>query len=145
MKVIFLDFNGVLDTFENMNEVDPTNLNILKEIIRETNAKIVISSSIKNSYFYCGKHNSTMKYFMKVLEENGIEIYGLTPWLEKRELEIKKYLEEHPEIEDYCIIDDDYYFESMKEHMIKLDHQWLGTNGLQDINKDNIIKILKRN
>ena len=44
MKVIFLDFNGVLDTYDNMDEINPDNLNRLKHIVDETNSKIVISS-----------------------------------------------------------------------------------------------------
>lgn len=144
MKVIFLDFNGVLDTYKNMNVVDSDNLAILKEVIEETGAKLVISSSIKNTYFYCGYHNKVMEHLIDVLTENNIKIYGLTPWLEKREDEIKTYLKNNPDISEYCIIDDDYYFESMKEHMIKLKHQWLGGNGLKDIDKNQIIKILKR-
>lgn len=47
MKVIFLDFNGVLDTYENMDEINPDNLQRLKHIANETEAKIVISSSSK--------------------------------------------------------------------------------------------------
>ena len=57
MKIIFLDFNGVLDTYDNMNEIDQNNLKRLKYIIDKTNAKVVISSSIKNSYYYTGSFN----------------------------------------------------------------------------------------
>lgn len=144
MKVIFLDFNGVLDNSKKFNIVDEENLSILKEVIEVTGAKVVISSSTKNTYFYCGQHNRVMKYLIDVLTENNIEIYGMTPWLEKREDEIKTYLKNNPDIEEYCIIDDDYYFESMKEHMVKLKEQLLGGNGLKDIDKNQIIKILKR-
>ena len=144
MKVIFLDFNGVLDTYENMCEVDAENLNILKEVIDETGAKVVISSSIKNTYFYAGHHNKVMEYLIDVLTKNNIEIYGLTPWLKNREKEIQNYLKNNPDISEYCIIDDDFYFESMKEHMVKLKHQLLGGNGLKEIDKSQIIKILKR-
>ena len=144
MKVIFLDFNGVLDNSENYNIVDEENLNILKEIIDETGAKVVVSSSIKNTYFYAGHHNRVMEYLIDVLTENNIEIYGLTPWLKNREKEIQDYLEKNPDISEYCIIDDDFYFESMKEHMVKLKHQLLGGNGLKEIDKNQIIKILKR-
>lgn len=144
MKVIFLDFNGVLDNSENFNIVDPDNLAILKEVIDETGAKVVISSSIKNTYFYAGHHNRVMEYLIDVLTENNIEISGLTPWLKNREKEIQDYLENNQDVEEYCILDDDYFFESMKEHMVKLKHQLLGGNGLKEIDKNQIIKILKR-
>ena len=45
MKVVFLDFNGVLDTYENMDVVDPDNLNRLKKIIDETGSKVVLTTS----------------------------------------------------------------------------------------------------
>ncbi len=54
MNVIFLNFNGVLDTYENMDEINRGNLQRLKHIVDETNAKVVISSFLKNSYYYTG-------------------------------------------------------------------------------------------
>lgn len=48
MKLLFLDYNGVLYTSINMNEIDYLNLQRLKIIIEETGAKIVLTSSIKN-------------------------------------------------------------------------------------------------
>lgn len=144
MKVIFLDFNGVLDTYDKFDVIDQTNLSILIDIINQTNAKIVISSSIKRTYLYLGRHGKAMNYLIETLTDNNIDIYGITPNLENREMEIKEYLKEHPEIENYCILDDDYFFDSMKEHMIKLKSQQLGGNGLKEINKDKIIKILKK-
>ena len=32
MKVVFLDFNGVLDTYDEMDVIDKSNLNRLKKI-----------------------------------------------------------------------------------------------------------------
>lgn len=52
MKVVFLDYNGVLDTSVNMDEVDYLNLQRLKKIIKETGAKIVLTSSIKKFLLY---------------------------------------------------------------------------------------------
>lgn len=144
MKIIFLDFNGVLDTYQKMDVIDPANLSILIDIVKETNAKIVISSSIKNTFYLLKRPSKILNYLLSVLKENNIEVYGLTPYLDNREDEIITYLNEHPEIKDYCILDDDYFFESMKEHMIKLKEQLYGGNGLKDIEKEYIIKILKK-
>ena len=144
MKIIFLDFNGVLDTYQKMDVIDPANLSILIDIVKETNAKIVISSSIKNTFYLLKRPSKILNYLLSVLKENNIEVYGLTPYLDNREDEIITYLNEHPEIKDYCILDDDYFFESMKEHMVKLKEQLYGGNGLKDIEKEYIIKILKK-
>lgn len=54
MNVIFWDFNGVLDTYENIDKINKENLQRLKYIVDETNAKVVISSFLKNSYYYTG-------------------------------------------------------------------------------------------
>lgn len=143
MKVIFLDFNGVLDTSEKMDIVDMDNLRILREIVDRMNAKIVISSSIKNAYYYAGKHSKIMNYLLETLINYGVEIYGITPRKETREEEIQEYLLKHKEIDDYLIIDDDYFFESMKEHMVKLIPQECGGNGLKGMKKKELKRVLE--
>ena len=45
MKVVFLDFNGVLDTSDNFDEINETNLYILVDAINLTDSKVVITSS----------------------------------------------------------------------------------------------------
>jgi len=141
MKVIFLDFNGVLDTCQQMDVIDMDNLAILGEIVDAMGAKIVVSSSIKNAYYYAGRHSEIMNYLMETLINYGIDIYGITPWKETREKEIQEYLKKHNEIEDYLIIDDDYFFESMKEHMVKLSSQLFGGNGLKGMKKKELKKV----
>lgn len=143
MKVIFLDFNGVLDTAHKMDIIDMDNLFILGELVDKMDAKIVISSSIKNTYYYAGYHKKVMNCLMDTLINYGLEIYGITPYKETREEEIQEYLKMHSEITDYLIIDDDYYFESMKEHMVKLVPQGDGGNGLKDLKKRELKRIFK--
>ncbi len=55
MKVIFLDFNGILDTWCEMDVINYDNLQRLKRIVNETDSKIVISSSIKTGYVNSGR------------------------------------------------------------------------------------------
>ena len=144
MKTIFLDFNGVLDTYNKLDIIDEENLKILREVVEETKANVVITSSIKNLYFYTGKHNKIMRYLLETLKENNIRVTGITKKRNKREEEIIEYLDNHPEINHYCIIDDEYDFKSMKDHMIKLKEQQYGGNGLKEINKKEIIKTLNK-
>lgn len=145
MKVIFLDFNGVLDTNIKMNEIDYDNLQRLKYIVAETGAKIVISSSIKNSYYLTGVYSQMLQKVLFRLVSEGLDVIGLTPYLENRELEISTYLSEHSEIENYCILDDDYDMESMKEHMVKLPPQIMeGQVGLDNYYMEKAIDILGR-
>lgn len=143
MKVIFLDFNGVLDTYERMDEINFDNLERLKFIINKTKAKIVISSSLKNSFFYTGHFNKHLQSIIERLEQAGIEVIGITPQADTREDEIKLYLSQHQEIENFCILDDDYEMESLKDHLVKLPSQMQkGQMGLDDVHMNMAINIL---
>ncbi len=133
MKVIFLDLDGVV------NDADSHGLLIkeeyveeLKKLIVATHAKVVITSRqrdnalIKNSSdlegSYCYNH------YIKPLLEMGVEVYGYTPRIKcekeekERELEIEKYLEAHPEIEEYVIIEDDYVMERLYDHQVFIEY-----------------------
>lgn len=132
MKVIFLDFNGVLDTYDNFDEIDQQNLYKLVDAANLTDSKIVITSSNKDTFYRTGKHNKIMQKLFDELYNYNVEVLGYTKKLNSREEEILEYLKSHPEITHYCILDDDYIFESMKEHQIKLTSQMEGGNGLQE-------------
>lgn len=143
MKVIFLDFNGVLDTYDNMDEINPQNLNRLKHIVDECNAKVVISSSLKNSYYKTGQFSKKLTQIVKELQEVGIKIIGITPQANNRQEEIELYLENHPEVQQFCILDDDYEMERLNEHLVKLpSQQEEGQLGLDDVHMNMAIKIL---
>lgn len=143
MKAIFLDFNGVLDTNANMDEINPDNLQRLKHIVDETGAKIVISSSLKRSYYYTGRFSKLLLEIIKRVTEEGMEVIGITPNATTREEEIQMYLNNHPEIENFCIIDDDYDMGSFKSHMVKLPCQIeIGQMGLDDVHMNMAIEIL---
>ena len=106
MNIVFLDINGVLDTNEKMDEINSDNLNRLKHIVDTTNSKIVISSSLKNSYYYTGHLSKHLLKIINEIKDAGIEIIGITPKCNSRVYEIMTYLREHPEIENYCILDE---------------------------------------
>lgn len=101
------------------------NLNRLKYIVDMTKTKVVISSSLKNSYYYTGKFSDKLKEVITLIEINGIEVIGITPKARSREEEIQKYLDEHPEIDNFVIIDDDYEMDMFKEHLVKLPSQMI--------------------
>lgn len=143
MKVIFLDFNGVLDTYDNFDVIDTLNLYILVDAINLTDSKVVITSSNKDSFYRTGKYNQIMQYLINTLREHNVEVLGITKKLNTREEEIIDYLKSHPEITHYCILDDDYFFESMSEHQIKLTSQNEGGNGLQETTTYEIVRKLQ--
>ena len=146
MKVIFLDFNGILDTYDNMDVIDSDNLNRLKRIVLETGAKVVISSSNKNNYWRSGQIRGILKYMIDSLVEVGIEVVGLVPMMDSREDEINAYLTMHPEIDSFVILDDDYEMPSLNDNLIKLPCQMIGPEqtGLEDCHVETAINILKK-
>ena len=125
MKVIFLDFDGVINNWNHFEGVDFKNVKFLLKIIEITGAKVVATSSKKYSF----QRNPEIDYrqtsfyeIVRILHENGVIISDITPYVNaNRELEIIEYLRYHPEIEQFLILDDDSVIKSLKEHQVFLD------------------------
>jgi hypothetical protein len=152
MKVIFLDIDGVLNHEQHYkwlmetdeptllqrtypySEINPKSCQLLNDIIKETGAEIVVSSSWRLD----GENrlNSLFKHF-------GLpRIYSTTPCLNTaRGIEIDAWLAAHLEVDTYVILDDD---EDMNKHQLPY---FIKTNpygdGLNKEVKDKAIKILK--
>lgn len=166
MNVIFLDFDGVLDTvhFNSYEDVEKR-IAVLAQICNEYNCKVVIEAAAKDAI-----DEETMEingkwvnFIFSLFEKYGIECIGRTPNVEKKytetssmpmwkEDEIRLYLFRHPEIEHYCVIDDD----DLKPHdsdLNKVRDHLLTTidysdnpeeEGLLETHKEEIGKILKK-
>ena len=164
MKIIFLDIDGVLNTrnymiknhervvrfysdykemYKNnfnlhvdrlMLDIDYEKLNILRDIVEKTNAKIVIISSWKSLGVY--------DEVAKRLIEMGIPIIGKTDdGLDGRGHGIYRYLNTHNVI-DYVILDDDIfsdYDENLLRHLVKTSFY---TDGLTDKHAKKLIKMM---
>lgn len=117
MKVIFLDFDGVITTYYSHWNIDIEKLKLLDEIIQQTDAKIVVSSSwkhgsenvedFKNRIYNkrCSKNIKTQTPFEKFVNQ----IYDITDsngaW---RGDEVQRWVDNHKEeLESYVILDDD--------------------------------------
>lgn len=107
MKVIFLDIDGVLNNKETMQRhrgfigIDPYLVAIFNRIILATDAKIVLSSTWRLE-----------KVFQDEVRKQVWDFIDITPRLpnEKRGTEVKVWLDKHPEVERYAILDDDRDF-----------------------------------
>ena len=142
MKIIFLDFDGVINDYTSFNSVNVKCLNILKTIVDETNAKIVVTSSTKNNYLKSNKKEETICYkYINILKKHNIEVIDFTKKLKTRELEINDYLISHENIEAFLILDDDYIIEQYKDHEIYIDLQ----TGLKESHINPSINILNNN
>ena len=125
MKCIFLDFDGVINNWYQIDGVSIENAMILKKIVDISNAKIIATTSNK----YCLQRSDKVDYYkstfynnyVKFLNELGMQIYDLTPFVDaNRTLEIEKYIEEH-QIEQYVILDDELIGEEFQGHQVYLD------------------------
>lgn len=167
MKVIFLDIDGVLNSqdlisrriIENLDQheynnkdlfIDEIAVKLLTKFCNKYNVKLVISSSWRQWDL-----ENTIKYFCKpkykLLHPLIPYIVGITPRIYNenddgsydsvdRGIEIKKYLDTHNDIEEYCILDDD---NDILPEQINNFVQTTFQHGLTEIHIPLIKKILK--
>lgn len=155
---IFLDIDGVLDIFnpeQATQELIPQAISNLKNLVSRTKADIVIISdwrygapqyrekALDYGYSQCIKHWDMLE---AALSKENIEIKNVTPWddkLKNRTAEIKKYLEEHPAIKRYVILDDCFSDDfgsdkNIQKHLVFVD----ALKGLQHENLEEACKIM---
>ena len=154
MKVIFLDIDGVLNsaqfcakikdkrlTMQKIErEIDKKPLLMLKRIVNETGARIVVTSSMRKE--------PTFKDFKEYVSHEGIRIHDVTldfgdSGMHRGE-EIREWIQKHKEeLEEYVILDD-YTFkdfgEELKAHQVK-SNMWT-TRGLEQIYAEQAITLL---
>ena len=151
MKVIFIDYEGVLncrytkESIQGCIGFDDKRLDYLKEIVDATEAKLVCTSDWRT------KEQAFIDYAHKKLAEHGMEIYDNTPDLGEgglyRGKEIRKWLSEHEDVEDFIIIDDENFDVSYE----KLGAKWIqtqyfkGDGGIQPKHVKRAIKMLNGN
>lgn len=107
MKVLFLDIDGVVNSEESFKngsggntDIDPYMAFLVGKIQLETDCKVVLSSSWRH-------HPDGIK----MVEDRVVKIIDKTPFSrskerDKRGYEIQDWLDAHPEVSRYAIIDD---------------------------------------
>lgn len=117
-----------------MLDIDINKVNILREIIAETEAVVVVTSSWKSLKVF--------PYVKNELIKMGIPIIDVTTNQNcNRGTGIKKYLKEH-HIKNYIILDDDIfddYDEELLSHLVKTSFNY---EGLSNNHKEKAIKKL---
>jgi hypothetical protein len=136
VKVLFLDIDGVLNNAQWMVEVkkvdrekkvslgdgdgwwldmiEPRAVSLLNEVIQQTDAKVVISSTWRLRH--------SPEKMQELLEARGFkgEVIGKTPRFggERRGKEIQAWLDANPEVRVFAIVDDDSDMLHLAEYLI---------------------------
>ena len=115
MKIIFLDIDGVLNCDRYLIEnkcrgigIDPMRVLLVADIVRASGAKIVLTTSWRSHW---SENPEECDFLGREINEafaaQGLSVYGKTPRLGyARESEILAWLDEHPEVMHFVIIDD---------------------------------------
>ena len=114
--VVFLDVDGVLNAKRSCVQapsgiyvgVDDARIAILSNSMKQTGADgVVLTTTWKNMR----EDDEDYTYLVKFLERYEITILGKTKdeRVTRREEGIQKYLESHPEVEDFIILDDQHF------------------------------------
>lgn len=149
MKIVFLDFDGVLNSERYVRNsegfgpaIDPSRMILLKQIIDATGAKIVLSTSWREHWSPNINECDKMGILINdIFKQHGLEIFSKTPKLcISRELEIKLWLDSHTNIENFVILDDMVLSDThLNGHFIKTSNY---INGLDQTDVQSAIAIL---
>ena len=150
MKVIFLDKDGVLNSDEYFDkiqgldiegvqsDVDIEKVKLLKEVTDITGAKVVITAS--------ARYTRNGQLLVQLLREQQI-LVDLTPYINNiRGKEIKQWLSENPDTEDFVILDDeifDSYDEELMKKLIKISNG-NGINFGEGLQRKDVDQIIQR-
>jgi len=137
MNIIFLDIDGVLNNYSSKSNGllkeqqdthypllwEPDLVEILNRIVKETEAKIVLSStwrSFKDAYDV-------------IVNDMKIHISDETPDTAKtRGHEIQTWLDDNPFVDKFVILDDEADMDHLKSHLLQTDPKIGLTNEIAD-------------
>lgn len=162
MNVIFIDFDGCLTTLHGHSNIDiERRIKILSEICKEYNCKLVVESAYKDTIDEDNKESISeyVNSILSLFKKYNIECIGKTPSIKRnyyenaepimwKEDEIRLYLFRHPEVEHFCVIDDDDFCDlnKLQDYLVKpliysRNHE---EEGLLEKHKDEVGKVLKK-
>lgn len=120
MKVLFLDIDGVCNSrrFANegnslWNNTDPEAVKLIRRIIKETDCRVVLSSTWR---MYPDSRKAVREQVCHYIDCTKDMQDGAKWGIVERGLEVQEWLDRHPEVIQYAIVDDNSDF---------LPKQWL--------------------
>ena len=151
IKVIFLDIDGVLNSSVydrmckgNEGNIDQTRLPLIKKIVDETNAKIVLSSSWRSHWSKdASRCDSVGKELDILFASCQLEIFDKTPQIgcNDRAKEIRMWLDCHPPVASFVILDDNFFgWGDLQKNFVKTSYR-IG-RGLEEKHVREAIRLL---
>lgn len=114
-KIVFVDVDGVLNTVFSERRiygytfVDTRKVLRLRDIVERTGAQLVLSSTWRIADTPINKicYDTLKAEFERLRCPLWIDCTPIIPYV-NREMEITAWLDEHPEVTNFVILDDDY-------------------------------------
>lgn len=154
MKIIFLDVDGVLNCATTERRltsnpafpfIDTRKVLRLREILEKTSTHLVLSSSWREGAFAHASVSDKQAYlelraeFRRLRCPLWIDCTPIMPGI--REEEIKKWLERHPEVIDFVVLDDvGVEFDELKDRLVLTNWQ----TGLDKVAANKVIELLNK-
>lgn len=143
MKVLFLDVDGVLNRCgKSAQGLEQPQIEELDRVLRVTGAVVVLSSTWRKFEVSC------MPRLRALFAERGWLMVGKTPVLDRwngtcyeaveRGMEIQAWLDKHPEVERFAIVDDCEDMAHLRERLVRT----LSYEGLRRREGDELIGLL---
>lgn len=156
MKIIFLDIDGVLNSSDYRKQlgiqyfsdiIDRRKMPLLKKIVEETEAQIVLSTSWRKFWSEGEPQLDPVgQYINDVFAEYGLSVFDKTPVMEEsgRNAEIKAWLNGKWHVDGYVILDDKDFGWSpdLRAHFVRTD---LNGDGLEAVQVQETIDVLNGN
>lgn len=158
LKIIFLDFDGVITWPGSRWNIDLEKVKLLEQLIENTGAKIVVSSSwrhgTRNGEEFIKYRILNSSHVPKQLDENCLFLKSIIDVTDSngsmRGDEIKRWVESH-DVENYVILDDDSdMLDEQLFHFVQTDG-WYGISdrtvylATQILNGEKIINPIRLN
>lgn len=153
MKVIFLDIDNVLNCATSISNcygwtgIDNALVKKIAKIVAETGAKIVLTSTWKLEFRLEEGYKQTNReaqYMVNKFRQARLKIHDITiDKLYNRGCGIHKYLNEHPNINSWVVVDD-FQFEDFDKEILARFVQTSPLTGITDNDMVKIIEILNK-
>jgi len=150
VRIIFLDFDGVLNSNRYIRScggtglaLDPECLKQLKKIVDATDAKIVLTTSWREHWEQDEeKCDPIGKEICEIFSKYQLSVLDKTPFLTSgRESEIESWLDAHSETKTFAVLDDRFLDSPrIRGHFVKTDAY---IRGLEKMGAEKAVRILR--